>query len=306
MRRNRLAFWASKRAPRQILSPNGQINIVHWGEDHSPWTDLYHLLLTMSWLQFLGLAVGLYLVTNLLFAIAYFLGGDCLANAKPGSLLDTFFFSVQTLATIGYGAMYPKTLYANALVAVEALVGLLGVAMITGLTFARFSRPSARVLFSRVAVVAPYNGQPTLMFRAANQRGNQILEARLWVTLIREETTAEGHTMRRIYDMNLIRSHSPFFVLTWTALHPLDETSPLFGETPESIAESNAEILVTLTGTDETVSQTVYARHAYAVRDLVWNHKLVDVFSILPNGQRLIDYTYFHAVVSLDDKIGAS
>lgn len=203
------------------------------------------------------------------------------------------------MATIGYGALYPKTAYANILVAIEAFVGLLGVTMATGLMFARFARPTARVMFSNVAVIMPYNGQPTLMFRAGNRRGNQILEARLWVTLIREETTAEGYTMRRFYDLNLVRSQSPFFVLTWTAFHPIDATSPLYGETPESLAQSTAEILVTLTGLDETVAQTVHARHAYSAREILWNYQFVDVFSVLPNGQRVIDYTRFHHVMSL-------
>jgi inward rectifier potassium channel len=218
-------------------------------------------------------------------------------------LLDMFFFSVQTMATIGYGAMYPKTLYANILVALEAPIGLLGVAMATGLMYGRFSRPTARVIFSNVALIAPYDGKPMLMFRAANKRGNQILEARLWVTLIREEMNAEGYSMRRIYDLDLTRSHSPFFMLSWTAMHPIDETSPLYGETPESLAASDADILVTLTGVDETVAQPIHARHAYAVRDLIWNHRFADVFSRLPNGDRVLDYSHFHSVVALEKSI---
>lgn len=285
---------------KRVMAADGRINILRFDHRHFPWSDLYHRLLMMPWPLFLGLIAGGYVGANLVFAIAYLLGGDCIANAQPGSLSDAFFFSIQTMATIGYGALYPKSLYAHILVAIEAFVGLLGVAMATGLMFARFSRPTARVLFSEAAVIMPYDGQPTLMFRAANRRGNQILEARLWVTLIREETTAEGHTMRRIYDLNLVRSQSPFFVLTWTAFHPLDENSPLFGETPESLAQSTAEILVTLAGLDETVAQTVHARHVYLVRDIFWNHNFVDVFSVLPTGQRVIDYTLFHEVRPLD------
>lgn len=289
----------SSRATRQVLTPDGRINIFRLGEHHTPWGDLYHLLLTMTWIEFLGLVSGLYFVTNLLFAIAYLLGGDCIANAKPGSLTDAFFFSVQTMATIGYGALYPKTTYAHLLVTIEALIGLLGVAIATGLMFARFSRPTARVLFSNTAVIMPYNGVPTLMFRAGNKRGNQILEARLWVTLLREESTLEGYSIRRIYDLKLTRSHSPFFVLSWTGMHPIDEDSPLYGETIESLVESSAEILITLTGTDETVAQTVHARHAYAVKDILWNYKFVDVFSFLPTGERVLDFTLFHDVVPL-------
>jgi inward rectifier potassium channel len=286
---------------KQLLSPNGRTNIFLTGVKRLFWRDIYHLLLTISWWKFHCIVFGLYFGTNFLFAIAYALGGDCIANAQTGSLLDKFFFSVQTMATIGYGAMYPKTLYANILVALEAPVGLLGVAMATGLMYGRFSRPTARVLFSKVALMAPNNGKLTLMFRAANKRGNQILEARLWVTFIREETNIEGYSMRRIYDLELTRSHSPFFMLTWTAMHVIDETSPLYGETPESLASSDADILVTLTGIDDTVAQPVNARHAYAARDLIWNHRFTDVFYDLPNGDRVIDYGHFHSVVSLDE-----
>ncbi|MDX2232181.1 MAG: ion channel [Leptolyngbyaceae cyanobacterium bins.349] len=291
--RTRMGPW------KRIISPDGRISILRLGE-HRPLSDVYHLLLIMPWWKFLGLIGGLYLTTNFGFAIAYVLGGDVIANARPGSLTDAFFFSVQTMATIGYGAMYPKTMYANVLVAIEAFVGLLGVAMATGLMFARISRPTAQVLLSKTAIIMPYNGVPTLMFRAANKRGNQILEARLWVTLIRDEVTDEGYPMRRIYDINLIRNHSPFFVLTWTGMHPLDENSPLYGATPESLTASNAEILVSLTGIDETVAQTVHARQLYPVRHILWHHQFADIFSIAPNGQRIIDYTHFHDVIPLE------
>lgn len=287
---------------KQVLSPDGRLSILRLGEHYTPWSDLYHLLLTMSWLRFLGLVAGLFLINNLLFAIAYLIGGDNIANAAPGSIVDTFFFSVQTMATIGYGAMYPKTVYANILVTVEALVGLLGVAMATGLMFARFSRPTARVLLSNIAVITPYHGVPTLMFRAANKRGNQILEAKLAVTLIRDEVTPEGLTMRRLHDMNLTRNQSPFFILTWTGMHPIDEHSPLYNETPESLAVSNSEILVSLTGIDETVSQTVHARQVYPVHNIRWNHRFADIFSTSPHGQRVIDYTYFHDVIAIEEK----
>lgn len=253
----------------------------------------------MSWPTFLGFIGGLYGLTNLLFAIAYSLGGNCIANARPGALLDAFFFSIQTIATIGYGSMYPVTLYAHILVTLESMVGLLGIAMATGLMFARFSRPTARVLFSRVAVVAPHNNVPTLMFRTANRRSNQILEARLWVTLIRDEQFDFGQSLRRIYDLHLIRHQTPSLQLTWTAMHPITTDSPLYGETVESLIASNAEIRITLTGTDETVAQTVHARHAFSLQDIHWNHHFADIISKQPNGQWVIDYTRFHDVVPL-------
>lgn len=293
----------STRLYQRVVKFGGPAEFVLQGLLHPPWRDLYHLLLRMSWGGFISLIVVSYLMGNALFALAYLAGGDCIANAQPGSFPDAFFFSVQTMATIGYGALYPQTAYANTLVAIEALVGLLGVALATGLMFARFSRPTARVVFSRVAIVTRLNRVPTLMFRAANQRGNQILEARLWVTLIREETLPEGYTMRRIYDLNLTRSHTPFFALSWSAMHPIDPDSPLYGETPGSLAASNAEILVTLTGTDETVSQSIHARQSYPVQNILWNYRFVDIFHRSPDGRQYINYALFHEVVPLEDEL---
>src|SRR4028119_1320700 len=184
---------------------NRRFEIVRKGISHSDWRDPYHLLLTLGWSRFIGLIVVSYIDTNTLFALLYLAGGDCLKNARPGSFWDAFFFSVQTMATIGYGAIYPSTDYANVLVTLEALVGLIGVAMSTGLMFARFSRPTARVLFSRVAVIAPHNGVPTLMLRVANERRNQVLAAQMGGALLRNEVTAEGEYMRRFYDLKLVR-----------------------------------------------------------------------------------------------------
>lgn len=271
-------------------------SIVPLGATSQPWRDTYHRLLRLTWTQFLGLICLLYLFSNTLFALLYLAGGDCIQNARPGSFWDVFFFSVQTMATIGYGALYPKTVYANAIVAIEALVGLLGVATITGLTFARISLPTARVLFSQVATIVIHDGVPTLMFRAANKRRSQIVEAQMRVTLVRNEVTAEGKFMRRLLDLPLMRSQTPIFALTWTVMHPIDPSSPLYGYTPEMLIEKEVELVVTLTGIDETVSQTVHARHSFLVEEILWNVNFVDIFSVDQQGQRYIDYTKFHDV----------
>ena len=204
------------------------LNIVKLGVPRVHLADLYHRLLALSSPQFFILISLSYVMTNSLFALAYLAGGDCIANARPGSFKDTFYFSVQTMATIGYGAMYPRTDYANTIVAIQALFGLWGVAMVTGLAFSRFSRPTARVIFSRIATIAPFNGVPTLMYRTGNQRFNQILEAQQRATLIRDEVTSEGEFMRRFYDLQLMRSRSPIFALTWTVMHSINESSPLY------------------------------------------------------------------------------
>lgn len=287
-------------APRMI-NRAGNFNVVRKGISNSHWGDLYHLLLTLSWPKFLAL-IGLgYLVANSFFALAYLAGGDGIENAQPGNFPDAFFFSVQTMASIGYGAMFPKTAYANTLVTIEALLGLMGLAMATGLVFARFSLPKARVMFSRVAVITPYNHVPTLMFRVANERQNWILEAQVRVTLVRSEITAEGEAMRRFYDLQLLRSQTPLFALTWTVMHPIDENSPLYGMTPEQMIEDDMEVVVTLTGIDETVSQAIHSRHSFIAGEIFWNMRFVDILSKTQNGRRSIDYSRFHDILPLDN-----
>ena len=284
-------------APQRMLDEKGHTNVVRMGIERSPWDDLYYLLLTISWSRFFALTLLLYGVVNTLFALLYLVGGDNLANAEPGSFWDAFFFSVQTMATIGYGAISPKTFYGNVIVAIEAMLGLLGVAVITGLAFARLARPTARILFSRVAIITQYNGVSTLMFRTANKRDNQILEARLWVFLVRDEVTEEGQAMRRFYDLSLSRQLSPVFNLTWTAMHPIDENSPLYGETPESLRDHATEIVVSLTGIDETVAQTVHARYSYLTQEILWDTQFANLLTQTSDGRRAIDFTRFHDVL---------
>jgi inward rectifier potassium channel len=265
-----------------------------------PVGDLYHQLLSLSWPKLLGIIVCLYLAVNAVFGLLYLAGGDCLENARPGSFSDTFFFSVQTLGTIGYGKMVPRTLYANILVTTEVLTGLLGFALATGLFFTKFARPTARVLFSKVMVVSPRDGIPHLMFRMANERSNQIVEAQLRFAMLRNERTAEGENLRRFYELPLVRNSSPMFALTWTALHAIDANSPLRGQTAESLKASNVEFVVSLIGTDDTFSQTVHARHNYHADDIVWGSRLADVFVTTPDGTPIVDYRQFHTTVPVN------
>jgi len=270
--------------------------VISVGLEEGRWRDAYHRLLTMPWHRFFALVLLGYLVVNGCFALGYFSLGDALENADPGSFLDCFFFSVQTLATIGYGKMAPRTLGANALVTLEALLGMIGLAVTTGLVFARFSRPTARVLFSNVAVVSTWEGTPSLMFRMANARGNQIVEARLKLTLIRSEITAEGQQVRRLHDLRLLRSEHAAFALTWTAVHPIDAASPLRGAGLESLRASMADLVVSLTGIDEGLSQTIHARHGYGPEDLRFGARFADILTSAEE-QSIIDYTRFHDVV---------
>ncbi|MES1023072.1 ion channel [Gloeocapsa sp. BRSZ] len=283
----------------RIVNKDGRLNIVGSGKWYSYWRDPYHLLLTVPWTGFLAIVTLGYITANTFFALAYLVGGNGIANARPGNFFDAFFFSIQTMASIGYGAMYPQTLYANILVTIESLLGLMGLAMGTGLAFARLSQPTARVIFSRVAVVDLYDGVPTLMFRTANKRRNQILEAELRVRLARDEVNAEGLSMRRVYDLPLVRSQNPSFALSWTAMHPIDESSPLYKATPEILAQQEASIIITLIGIDETVSQTIHARYVYVARDILWNMRFVDIMLRTLDGDRYLDYSRFHDVTPL-------
>jgi len=198
-------------------------------------SDLYHLVLTLSWPQFFALVVLFYFPINCLFAAAYVASPGSITNACAGSFTDAFFFSIATLATVGYGYMNPRSFYGHSVAAIEILVGIMSFAVVTGLVFARFSRPKARVLFSRHAVIDSLNGQPTLMLRAANQRQNQILEATATLALVRDEKTLEGQSFRRFYELALVRGRSPAFALTWTIMHTIDAKSPLHDLAEEAL-----------------------------------------------------------------------
>jgi inward rectifier potassium channel len=277
----------------------GATEVVRIGASRGYLNDLYHFFLTRSWLGLLGLLAALDVAANLIFGAAYLLGGDCIENARPGSFADAFFFSVQTLATIGYGQMAPRTPYAHGLVAAEAFLGMLWLAMMTGLVFAKFSRPTARVLFSRVAILGMREGKPTFMLRMANERGNQIVEAHLRMVLIRSEVTSDGEPVRHFYELPLARASNVVFMLTWTGMHPITPESPLHGATLESLRAQGAQIIVSLMGIDETSSQTVHARKVYTVDDLVEGVRFVDILSRRPDGRSVIDYTRFHDVVKM-------
>jgi inward rectifier potassium channel len=259
--------------------------------------DVYHYLLDASWPKLIAILVGLYLTANTLFAIAYLARPGSIENARLGSFADAFFFSVQTMATIGYGKLLPSTAYANLLVVLETSTGIIGLAMLTGLIFAKFSRPTARVLFSERAIVTIRNGIPCLTFRMANARATGIVEADVRVVLARSEDTLEGENVRRFYDLELSRTRNSIFALTWTVIHWITETSPLYGATPASLAASEVEIIVSVVGLDESLSQTVHARHSYIPEEIAWGARFVDVISRLPDGRRQVDLTHFHEVV---------
>jgi inward rectifier potassium channel len=269
--------------------------IVTQGLPLSGWRDFYHRALTMNWPTFFASLAGLFLVLNTAFASLYMLGHASIANQSPPGFTGAFFFSVETLATVGYGDMHPRTVYAHLVATLEIFVGMSGVALATGLVFARFSRPRAHIMFARLAVVHPVDGRATLMVRAANARQNVIAEARARLRLMRIETTSEGYRIRRIRDLELVRDQHPLFMFGWNLMHVIDERSPLFGETAESLAKQEAQVLATIEGSDENTAQTMQARYAWPSSDICWQHRYVDVIRE-ENGISHVDYTCFHDV----------
>jgi inward rectifier potassium channel len=268
------------------------------GLRRSPFQDLYHSILSCAWWQYFAGFVGIFLVVNAVFAVLYALEPGCIANATPGSFVDAFFFSVQTLATIGYGAMAPATTYGHIMVTLEALVGLLGVAVVTGITFAKFSRPTARVIFSDKAVLATRNGVPHLMFRMGNARRNTIVEAQLRALVLVEEVSAEGQMLRTPVELPLVRDRTALFFLSWTAMHRIDEKSPFYGNDWKArLAERKAEVFLSLFGMDETFATQVHARMRYGLDDIAAGVHFKDVLVIEEDGTRVIDYRNFHEVV---------
>lgn len=272
-----------------------KIHVV--GAARQPWLrDVYHLFLRISWPAALGLIVAAYLAVNLVFATLYLAVGG-VAGAARGSLFDAFSFSVQTLGTIGYGAMYPKTRAAQTLVIVESVAGLLVTALATGLVFAKFSQPTARIAFARHVTLGLMDGVPTLMFRVGNERRNNVAEAQVRVVLMRTVKTREGVTFYRMVDVPLLRDRSPSMNRSWTVMHLLDERSPLYGATPESLARDEVEFLVTLIGVDETSYQPVHARRTYEHRAIAWGARHADVLSENANGDLVLDLGRFHEIV---------
>jgi inward rectifier potassium channel len=259
-------------------------------------TDLYHGVLRIPlWRLFLVL-VGVYFGLNVIFACLYLVDPRGVTNLRPGDFGDAFFFSIQTVSTVGYGVMAPASLYANIVVSLECFVGLVLVAVTTGVIFARVSRPTARIVFSRVATIAQFDGAPHLMFRAINERSNQILEAEVMLNLARQVTTAEGRTWRRFHDLVVTRRRTPLFALSWTIMHPLDEASPLRDATPESLRAEEAEIVVVVSGLDDIYAQRVHARHTYQAEDIVWDKEFENVLTVEPDGRWVLDYRKFHEV----------
>ncbi len=283
------------------MPQNDGLEVIRIGHPKVFVSDLYAQLLGSDWI-YLALYIGvIYTAANLLFASLYIVLGDGIANARPGSFQDAFFFSVQTMATIGYGQMFPTNLGANILVTLEALFGFAFFAIVTGMVFAKLSRPSARVLFSKVAVIGPYEGKPYLMMRLANERGNLIVDATIQLVVLLDEVTKEGARMRRFHDLTLTRSRVPLMRYTWTVMHAIDENSRLFNMSQDQLRALNAEIIISLTGIDQTYAQTIHTRHSYVADEIHCNAVFEDILQRDEMTLR-INFEKFHETRALSNE----
>ena len=296
----------SRDSRQRLLNRDGSFNVLRLGlgflEEFAP----YHFLLTVSWSGFLATVVATYVLINVAFAAAYLACGvGALAGSDPsafgGPFARAFFFSVETFATIGYGQIQPIGEAANLVVTIEALVGLMYQALATGLLFARFTRPTAAVIFSRAAIVAPYNDGQALMFRIVNRRRNEIIQLEAQVLFTAMMPDGRGGTIRRYIPLALERNKVVFFPLSWTVVHPIDGASPLAGITRESMAQAQGEILVLLSGTDQTLEQTVHARSSYRADEITWGARFRSMFLADDAGARVaVDISRVHDIEMLN------
>ncbi|MGH8183153.1 MAG: ion channel [Rhodanobacteraceae bacterium] len=288
-----------RRRPRVLVM--GGREFVPQGLHEHLWEDFYHRALTITWPRFFGIAIAIFLLFNVLFALVYQIHPGGIANENPKGLGGAFFFSVETLSTVGYGDMHPQALYTHLIATAEIILGIGNIAILTGLIFARLSRSRAKIMFGRYAVVRPLDGKPTLMMRAANMRLNLISQASAHLHLVRQHATPEGFKLRRIEDLRLVRDRHPVFRLSWSLMHVIDEQSPLRGATPESLRDSEATILLTIEGVDETTSQPLVAMYQWDIDDVRWNHRHADLVRRDESGTYIIDYTVFHDVFPLSE-----
>jgi inward rectifier potassium channel len=284
----------SEKATKSRILRLGEREVVTEGLHLHFWTDISHRCMTASWPSFIGGAALVFLVFNALFASFYWIGDQPIANVPGGAYVDYLYFSIETLSTAGYGDMHPQTHYGHFIATVELFTGIFSMSLMTGLIFARFARPDARLLFAEHPVISVYDGNPTLMMRFANERNTLIgnATARLW--MLRNEVTQEGRRTRRFTELALQRNESPALVLSWTLFHVIDENSPLYGLGPDGMAAANIGLVVVVSGYDEVAAQTVHARKAYEHHRIKHGHRYADIMETLEDGRLKVGYGRFH------------
>jgi inward rectifier potassium channel len=284
-----------RRRPSHVSIRAGQVEFVKVNTDAWRWRDVYRWLLGLSWPQFAGFVASLYVGLNLLFAALYSLQQESIAGSTGGHwFFDCFFFSVQTLATVGYGHMYPQTLYGHIITTVEIMSGIFLLAVMTGLIFVRFSRPSARVVFSNSIVIAPFNGKPTLMVRVGNENQHSMVEAEFRIMFSRDEPLVEGGDFRYFYVLKLHFDRLTVFPAALTLRHTIDETSPLYGATPESLESSRVLFIVSVVGIDPVIAAAIQTQKDYSWRDVRFGERFVEMYTELGGGRLTVDYGRLH------------
>jgi inward rectifier potassium channel len=280
---------------RRAINPDGSFNVRRKGLRLRD-TNLYLMMIDTSWPWFLTVVLAVFLGINMLFAWIYLLiGMNHLRGVEPemGDFLNAFFFSVHTLTTVGYGNVFPSGTWANALAALEAATGLMVFALATGLLYGRFSRPSARILFSQRALVAPYQDGTSLQFRITNARSNVLMDLEARVLLMTVDRT-DGQLKRAFTDLPLERRQVYFFPLTWTVVHPIDEASPLKGKTAEDLKAAETELLILIKGFDDTFSQVVHSQYSYRYDEILWGAKFLPAFHVDTKGDLVLDVNKIH------------
>ena len=283
-----------KKKSKGVVVHVGQFEFLKVNTGKREWRDSYHWILTLSWPQFAALITGAYLTINVFFAVLYALGGNCIAEMPAGSFPAAFFFSVQTMATVGYGHEYPATLYGDIVTTIEIMVGMFSLAVSTGLIFVRFSRPTARIEFTDKVVIAPFDGKPTLMLRVANLRHYSMAEAEFKIMFMRDEQVAEGDVVRRFYSLQLHFDRIITFPVALTLRHTIDKESPLHGMTAESLQESDARLVASVVGIETVIQAAVQSQKDYSWRDVVFGERFVEIYTETGEGRLTVDYGRLH------------
>src|SRR6202166_5044584 len=283
----------SERASTRIVLLGGR-EVVAEGLRLSFWADIRHRSMTASWPAFIAGAALVFVTFNAVFAFFYWIGDQPISNVPGGDYIDYLYFSIETLSTAGYGDMHPQTHYGHFIAAVELFTGIFSMSLMTGLIFARFSRPNARLLFAEHPVISNYEGKPTLMIRFANERQAIISSAvaRLW--LYTDIVSMEGQSFRRFYELPLVRNEHPALALSWTLYHVLDEESPLYGLNADDLKAAKVSLVVVVSGYDVVAAQTVHARKSYDYPDIRFGQRYADILDTSEDGRLRIDYGKFH------------
>jgi inward rectifier potassium channel len=289
-----MVLTGTERTAKPRIVRFGNREVITEGLHLSFWADISHRCMTASWPAFIAGAALVFVAFNALFASLYWIGNQPVSNVPGGAYIDYLYFSIETLSTAGYGDMHPQTHYGHFVAATELFTGIFSMSLMTGLIFARFSRPNARLLFADNPVISSHDGKPTLMVRFANERHNVIGNASARIWLLRNEVSLEGRSRRRFYELPLERNEHPALALSWTLFHVLDEQSPLYGLGPDDLEASKVSLVVVVSGYDVVAAQIVHARRSYDHPDIRFGQRYADILDTSEDGRLRIDYGRFH------------